>query len=164
MTTPTPPPWDSPKVETRKSVPNELDMVVSVRPGLGPSADVSGLDEPAAVDRLPALGIGGSVVDRLVGEEFGVDAIVPGLDFVDDVVGTPAQLRGDEDGNPLRDLRTAIHRLDGDTHPAGQYVLQMECTFVPDGVDGLGSEVTPTGKDFVVTGFVVGDVEHGGNP
>ena len=33
---------------------------------------------------------------------------------------------------------------------------------MPDGVDGLGSEVTPTGKDFVVTGFVTGDVEHGG--
>ena len=101
---------------------------------------------------------------RLVGEEFGIGTIVPGLDFVDDVVGTPAQFRGDEGGDPLRNLRTAIHRLDGDTHPAGQHVLQMECAFVPDGVDGLGSEVPTTGKDFVVTGFVIGDVEHGGNP
>ena len=35
---------------------------------------------------------------------------------------------------------------------------------MPDGVDGFGSEVPTTGKDFVVTGFVIGDVEHGGNP
>ena len=121
MTTPTPPPWDSPKVETRKSVPNELDMVASVRPGLGPSTDVSGLDEPAAVDRLPTLGIGGLVVSASLARSSASARSFQA--WTSSTMSSALQPNsGAMGGDPLRDLRTAVHRLDGDTHPAGQHV------------------------------------------
>ena len=156
MTTPTPPPWDSPKVETRARVPNSWTWTrctARTRP----------------VDRCfrPRRARGRRSSDARY-RRFGRQVhrwrvrhrrVVPGLDFVDDVVGTPAQLGA---------MRAAPAPRSPYRGPPSRWRYASGGPARPrDGVHPRAGRRwprqrgNPTGKDFVVIGFVTGDVEHG---